>query len=159
MEVLSTAGEVTATGLAERVRRIAIALDPGWAERRYRQALAQRRGIGYLNEDGSATVSGQHLPADQGGGAPARGNALAQAPTRAGPAAGIDLLRAEIFLGLLDGRFAEMTEPAIVEVLVARFRGDGAAPGPTSNAAPNSGVELRVGLATLLGRDERPGEI
>src|SRR6476469_8071167 len=57
--LLPDAARVTATRLAEKVRRVAIALDPGWAERRYKQAVRERRVIGYLNDDGSATVSGQ----------------------------------------------------------------------------------------------------
>ncbi|MDT4926826.1 MAG: hypothetical protein QOG01_4539, partial [Pseudonocardiales bacterium] len=38
-EVLPGAGAVTVTALAQRVRRVALALDPGWAERRYRDAV------------------------------------------------------------------------------------------------------------------------
>jgi len=37
-EVLPKAAQVTATALAEQVRRVAVALDPGWAERRYKEA-------------------------------------------------------------------------------------------------------------------------
>ena len=64
-EVLPSAGGKTATELAARVKRVAIALDPGWAERQYKQAVRSRRVIAYLGPDGSATVTGQNLPAEQ----------------------------------------------------------------------------------------------
>jgi len=159
-EVLPAAGRVTATGLAERVRRVAIALDPEWAERRYRQALSERRVIGYLNEDGSATVSGQHLPADQAAAALARVNALADAAKRAGAAGRIDHLRAELFLGLLDGQFETMTAAQIVEDIVARFAATQRETEPAvRRTGRGTGVELRVGLGTLLGLDDQPGEV
>ncbi len=205
-ELLPGAAAVTVTGLAERVRRVAIALDPGWAERRYRQAVRDRRVIGYLNPDGSATVSGQHLPADQAAAACARVDALAAAAKRAGAGAKIDHLRAALFLGLLDGRFQGLPETAIVNALLRQFRQPGetvddesggdesaggkcaaeyvgaeaksvtpveqnaesdAAPGPVGPSAPAGvavptaprGLELRVGLGTLLGLDDHPGEI
>jgi hypothetical protein len=77
--VLPGADRVTCTGLAARVRRVAMALDPGWAERRCREAIRQRRVISYLSEDGSATISAQGLPADLAALACARVAALANA--------------------------------------------------------------------------------
>ena len=167
--VLPDAARVTATRLAEKVQRAAIALDPGWAERRYKKAVRQRKVIGYLNPDGSATVSGQYLPAEQASAACARVDGLADAAKRAGADASIDHLRAELFLGLLDGRFHGMSEAAIVAQLRKRFpktdepAGE-AAGGPQAESAVTStgdarGVHLRVGLGTLLGLDQQPGEI
>jgi hypothetical protein len=175
-ELLPGAALVTATGLADRVRRMAIALDPGWAERRYREAVRDRRVVGFLNPDGSATVSGQCLPAEQAAAACARVDALAASAKRAGAAAKIDDLRAELFLGLLDGRFHGMSEAAITAALLEQFPRTAAtaecvdndaqvgAPVERATSADEArgvrrGIELRVGLATLLGRDERPGEI
>jgi hypothetical protein len=191
-EVLPTARTVTATGLADRVRRTAIALDPAWARRRYTDAVRERKVVGYLNSDGSATLAGQNLPAEDAAAAGARVDALADAAKRAGAAARIDHLRAEVFLGLLDGRWtgrdttsivtdllrqypkvlesADQTDerPAAPRAAVAK-----AAPEPSrvatgtdasaadAEVAERDGVavHLRVGLATLLGLDERPGEI
>jgi hypothetical protein len=82
-------------------------------------------------------------------------------------------LRAELFLGLLDGRFHGLTETAMVEQLLQQFprlieRPDEATPETQAateadpvelNASVPRGVELRVGLGTLLGIDEQPGEI
>ncbi|MGN6607275.1 MAG: hypothetical protein ACTHMS_09745, partial [Jatrophihabitans sp.] len=43
--LLPEAMSVTATGLAARVARAVIELDPGWAERRYREALRSRKVV------------------------------------------------------------------------------------------------------------------
>ncbi|MDT4920314.1 MAG: hypothetical protein QOI15_1216 [Pseudonocardiales bacterium] len=161
--LLAGAAEVTATRLAEKVRRLAIALDPGWAERRYKQAVRERRVVGYLNDDGSATVSGQNLPADEAAAACACVDALADAAKRAGAAAKIDHLRAELFLGLLDGRFHGLPESSIVDELLRLFpKPDTSAEHAAADrpaAQVSRGVELRVGLDTLLGRNDQPGEI
>jgi hypothetical protein len=169
-DVLPNAAEVTATGLEARITRVAIALDPGWAERRYRQAVSDRRVICYLNKDGSAVVSAQNLPADDAAAACARVHALADAARRAGAAAPIDHLRADLFLGLLSGRFDGMTEPGIVAELVRLFPklADGppeaadaphGQPAASGAAVASSGVHLRIGLGTLLGIDDQPGEL
>jgi hypothetical protein len=179
-KVLPDAAAVTVTRLGEKIRTLALALDPGWAERRYRQALHERRLISYLNENGSATVSAQYLPADQAATACARVDALAAAAKRAGAAAPIDHLRVELFLGLLDGRFDQLAEPAIIAVLVEQFPkvdltaaqpepAPATAPGTAAPTAPAAeaaavpavlrGVHVRVGLNTLLGLTDEPGEI
>jgi hypothetical protein len=187
-EVLPSAADVTATTLADRVRRVAVALDPEWAERRYREAIRGRRVVGYLNADGSATVAGQNLPADEAAAACGRVDALAGAAKRAGAGAPIDHLRAELFLGLLDGRFHTASEADIVAALLRDYpprpgpaepgaesaapRAESAAPraesaAPRADSAAQSspaatrprGVELRVGLGTLLGVDDQPGHI
>jgi hypothetical protein len=160
--LLPEAGTRTVTGLAERVRRVAVALDPAWAERRYREAVRERRVIGYLNEDGTATVSGQHLPAQAAAAACERVDTLAAAAKRAGANAPIDHLRAELFLALLDGRYQQLSTDQIIAALRAHFPAHpdtaaGAQPAPTLGS-PRA-VALKVGLATLLDLDEQPGEI
>jgi hypothetical protein len=148
--VLPGADRLTCTGLAARVRRVAMALDPEWAERRYQEAIRARRVISYLNEDGSATISGQGLPADQAALACARVNAMAQAAKRAGAHAPIDQLRAELFLGLLDGRFEEMNRAAIVDALVRTF------PGPDSEV-PEKAADGAREEATVPARESATG--
>jgi hypothetical protein len=120
-ELLPKAGRWTVSELADKLARIAIALDPAWAERRYRHAIRERRVVGYLNPDGSATVAGQNLPADGAAYACARVDALADAAKRAGAAAKLDHLRADVFLALLDGTFHGRTEQAITAELVRRY--------------------------------------
>ena len=178
-DVLPGAHEVSATGLRDRVRRTAIALDPAWAERRYRDRIQQRRLIAYLGEDGTAVISAQGLPADQAMAACARVVALAARAKRAGATASVDHLRTEVFAGLLDGRFHGMSQSQMVAELVAQFpkpvetaadptppATGPSQPEPAEPAEPTQpepahhpGVELRVGLATLLELDDHPGEI
>lgn len=180
--VLPQAGTLTATALAARVRQVAIALDPAWAERRYRQAVRQRRVVGYLDRDGTGTVPGQGLPADQAAAAITRVTDLAGQAKRAGAAATPDHLRAEIFLGLLDGRFHQHTAAQIITYLLrdyphrdptqpdrvgmdrepseptepAEEREPAATPAGGRESA-RRGVHLRIGLGTLLGLDDQPG--
>jgi hypothetical protein len=143
-ELLPEAGQVTATRLADKVRRAAIARDPAWARRRYTEAVRERKVVGYLNSDGSATVSGQNLPADQAAMACARVDALADTAKRAGAAAKIDHLRAELFLGLLDGRFHGLTEQAIITELLRLYPKQPRSaeqPAAESTAAPDETAE------------------
>jgi hypothetical protein len=134
-ELLPEAAAVTATELKEKIKRVAIALDPEWARRRYTQAIREQKVVGYLNQDGSATVSGQNLPADEAAMACARVDALADAAKRAGAKAKIDHLRAQLFLGLLDGRFHGMPEPAIIAELVRKFPKQPEQPAPVEEPA------------------------
>ncbi len=143
--------------------------------------------IGYLDEDGTATVTGRRLPADQAAAACARIEDLAKAAKRAGHPERIGPLRASIYLGLLDGRWARLTRDQIIADLLDQVTADDTAQDPTPGGASDDtpaaeapagpddghsagsaeqpatgqrvGVELRVGLSTLLGRDRRPGEI
>ena len=134
-ELLPGAAAITATWLAEKAQQVAIGLDPDWAEHRYRQAVTDQRVIGYLNPDGSAVVTGQNLPAEHAAAACARVDALADTAKRAGATAGIDHLRATLFLGLLDGRFHGLTEHAITTELLRQF--------PTPATQPERGATGR----------------
>src|SRR3954462_15793781 len=55
-QVLPGAAAVRVSALKARVQRISIALDPGWAERRYREAVRERKVTHYLAEDGTVCV-------------------------------------------------------------------------------------------------------
>src|SRR3954465_5821287 len=105
-EVLPGAAAVRVSALKARVQRIAIALDPGWAERRYREAVRERKVTHYLAEDGTVCVRAENQPADQAMAALARLTRLAHAAQRAGAAASADTLRSVVLLGLAEGRFA-----------------------------------------------------
>ncbi|MGH3886224.1 MAG: hypothetical protein ACRDSZ_06590 [Pseudonocardiaceae bacterium] len=163
------------------------------------------------------TVTGSALPVDEAAAACAHVEELARAAKRAGHPGRIGPLRADIYLGLLDGRWQHRNRDQIIADLLTRAtRGtdDGAnldnpadpdhltdppagddvpagdaptdsagtnrdgtstagGPGPLSEGmvfdgtvsegpaqlARRVGVELRVGLSTLLGRDRHPGEV
>lgn len=212
--LLPRAGEVTTGELIEAIKKHAIALDPLWARRRYEQALAERKVVGRRNPDGSANLSGYNLPVDRVAAASARIDALAKAAKHAGDARPIDHLRADLYLGMVDGSYVGLDDATILALLCAattaesaphegaddhsggersggddapgddgRYGGDdaprdedrgsdhlgggcggGASParggGPAAGGAVRSrGLELRVRLSTLLGRDDCPAEL
>ncbi|MBV8994929.1 MAG: DUF222 domain-containing protein, partial [Pseudonocardiales bacterium] len=63
--------------LIEQIKKMALAIDPAWAQRRYEQAVAQRKVVGYRNPDGSANLTGYQLPVDRVAAACAHIDALA----------------------------------------------------------------------------------
>lgn len=64
-ELLPRAPGLTTGQLIEQIKKLAIAIDPDWARRRYEQALTERKVVGYRNPDGSANLSGYNLPVDR----------------------------------------------------------------------------------------------
>ncbi|MGH4007825.1 MAG: DUF222 domain-containing protein [Pseudonocardiaceae bacterium] len=189
--LLPDAARLTTGELAARIKKLAIVLDPEWAARRYTSAVQGRDVIGYLDEDGTATVTGRRLPADQAAAACARIEDLAKAAKRAGHPGRIGPLRADIYIGLLEGRWQHLTRDQIIADLLADAAPNGTAQDPAPDGTPAAeapaggdagapaasdngdrgdgagqpapgdrvGVELRVGLSTLLGRDRHPGEV
>jgi hypothetical protein len=83
-ERLPRAPGLTTGQLIEQVKKLAIALDPEWARRRYEQAIADRKVVGYRNPDGSANLSGLNLPVDRVAAASGHIDALAKAAKHAG---------------------------------------------------------------------------
>jgi hypothetical protein len=118
--LLPQAGRLTTGELAARIKKLAIALDPEWAARRYATAVRDRDVIGYLDEDGTATVTGRRLPAEQAATACARIEDLAKAAKRAGYPGRIGPLRADIYLGLLDGRWTHHSREEIITDLLTQ---------------------------------------
>ena len=102
-QVLPRAGELTSAGLRAALRRAVIAVDPGGAERRRKQSEARAKLCLYPDEDGTATLAGYQLPGIGAAAAMARVSALARALKASGAGGGIDLLRAQVYLGLLCG--------------------------------------------------------
>jgi hypothetical protein len=95
--VLANAGRLTLGQLRAVLRRAVISVDPAAAERRRQQADV---GL-YGDSEGTATLAGHKLPGGQAVAAMARVTALAQAMKAAGAGGGVDLLRAQVFIGLL----------------------------------------------------------
>src|SRR6266581_785460 len=111
-KVLPGARTKTLAQLRAALRRAVIAVDPDAAERR-REDAERRAKVGlYGDEDGTATLSGQNLPGAHAAAAMARVTALARALKSSGAGGGIDLLRAEVFLGLLLGTLPLIPPPA-----------------------------------------------
>ena len=102
-QILPRAPELTNAGLRAALRRAVIAADPDGAERRRQESEARAKVCLYPDEDGTATLAGYQLPGIGAAAAMARVSALARALKASGAGGGIDLLRAQVFLGLLCG--------------------------------------------------------
>ncbi len=102
-EVLARAGDQTLGQLRAALRRAVIIADPDGAERRREEAERRARVCLYPDEEGTATLAGHSLPGIHAAAAMARVTALARAVRASGAGGGIDLLRAQVFTGLLLG--------------------------------------------------------
>jgi hypothetical protein len=151
--LLPAAARLTTGELAARIKKLAIAWDPEWAARRYASAVQDRDVIGYLDEDGTATVTGRRLPADQAAAACARIEDLAKAAKRAGHPGRIGSLRADIYLGLLEGRWQQLTRDQIITDLLAHATPGEAPQKPTPDGTSDD--DLTAGAPTA--GDASPG--
>lgn len=102
-QVLPGAGRMTTGQLRAALRRAVIAVDPEGAERRREEAERRAKVSLYGDEDGTATLSGSGLPVIQAAAAMARVTAMARALKASGASGGMDLHRAQVFIGLLLG--------------------------------------------------------
>jgi hypothetical protein len=101
--VLPSAGTDTTSQLRARLRRAVIAADPDGADRRRQEAERRAKVSLYPDQEGTATLVGQNLPGTRAAAAMSRINALARALKAAGAVGGMDLLRAQVLIGLLLG--------------------------------------------------------
>jgi hypothetical protein len=126
------AGKLTPGQLVDAIRLAAVELDPQWARRRYERAVAGRRVEIELRADGTADIHGCDLPVEQAAMAGDRLDALARAVKRAGHPARLRVLRAEIFLGKLDGRYDGLSDEELFAHLLNHFN----PPDPRPPAGP-----------------------
>jgi hypothetical protein len=105
--------------LIDRIKRACLAIDPDWAEKRYRQAVSTRRVHGSRNPDGTANLGAYSQPVDRIAAAAERIDTLARACKHAGDRRTIDLIRSDLFLGMTDGTFETMTEHQIIAHVLA----------------------------------------
>jgi Domain of unknown function (DUF222) len=101
--VLVRASHQTSGQLRASLQRAVLAVDPAAAERRRQQAEARAWVALFGDHDGTASLSGRFLPAAQAAAAWARICAMAKAMESAGAGGGMDLLRAQVYVGLLLG--------------------------------------------------------
>ena len=114
-ELLPRAPGLSTGQLIEQIKKLAVALDLDWARRRYEQALADRKVVGYRNADGSANLSGLNLPVDRVAAACGHIDALAKAVKRAGHLRPIDHIKADLFLGMTDGTYTGLDDAEIID--------------------------------------------
>jgi Domain of unknown function (DUF222) len=101
--VLEKAEEQTTGQLRVALQRAVISVDPPAAERRRKRAERNARVELFGDPEGTGTLSGRNLPAAQAAAAWSRISALAKALESSGAGGGLDLLRAQVFIGLLLG--------------------------------------------------------
>ncbi|RIQ34758.1 DUF222 domain-containing protein, partial [Jiangella rhizosphaerae] len=118
--------------LIDQIKRAAIAIDPGWAERRYRAAVRGRRIEGSRNDDGTANVHGLDLPLDRAAAACDRIHTLARACKHAGDTRPIDHIRVDLYLGMLDGTLDQLTEDQIIDHILTHPLTDPPHPDPAT---------------------------
>jgi hypothetical protein len=130
-ELVGQAPSLLVGQLIDRIKRLAIALDPEWAERQYEEALKDRRVESWQSPNGTANVAGRDLPAERAQAGSDRIDTLARSVKSAGDSRVMDAIRADLFLGMLDGQFAGMTDDEIVAYVLAH-----PIAGETSEGAP-----------------------
>ena len=193
--------------LAARLLREVHAVDRHHTRRRYERAMRARGVSGFLDPDGTATITAHGLSPSEAAAAAERLEETAAAIRRAGHPGTEHQLRADLFVRLLDGRYDGFTRPQIIAAMLAEAAEwrptawDGAEPPPADDGGqqqrpgpgpgrgaepdperlsgtspglgaeeaddrdpspvpgPRAGVEVRIGLTTLLGRDDHPAEI
>jgi hypothetical protein len=100
-KILPAAGSLTTGQLRGMLRRAVMTVDPAGADRRRKNAEHRAKVSLYPDAEGTATLTAQNLPGLQASAAMARLSALARAMKSAGAGGGIDLLRAQVLIGLV----------------------------------------------------------
>ena len=118
-QLLSEAPQLMVGELIDRIKRACLAIDPDYAEKRYREAVRTRRVRGSRNPDGTANLGGYNQPLDRIAAACEHIDALARACKQAGDRRPIDHIRSDLFLGLSDGTFERMGEDEIIAHVLA----------------------------------------
>jgi hypothetical protein len=136
--LLPEAPALTTGQLVERVKRMAIAIDPEWARRKYEEAVRDRKVVGYRNEDGTANLCGYRLPADRAAAACAHIDELARKAKRAGDGRPIDHIRSDLYLAMLDGSFIGWSEADIITSLLGAATSPAGGRRDTAHAAGHS---------------------
>ncbi|NEE02032.1 HNH endonuclease signature motif containing protein [Phytoactinopolyspora halotolerans] len=147
--LLPDAPGLTVAELIDAIKKAAIAIDPEFAEKKYRKAIRGRRVVGSRNPDGSANVAGYDLPIDRAAAACERIDVLARACKKAGDTRKIDHIRVDLFLGMLDGSLEDLDEDQIItHILNHPFTDD-----TTTNTSGGTGRPSGDGTATSNGND------
>jgi len=119
-QLLPEAARLMVGELIDRIKRACLAIDPGWAEKRYRESVRTRRVVGSRNPDGTANLGGYQQPLDRIAAASDRIDAMARTCKRAGDRRPIDHIRSDLFIGMTDGTFEGMTEAEITAYVLAK---------------------------------------
>lgn len=171
--VVPEAPGLTTGELTDRLRREAIAIDPDYFDRRYKERVKTRKVIKRANPEGTVNLGGYDLPLDEACTAKANLDRLAKKAKAAGDDRSLDAIRADLFLGFLSGVYRHLEDSEIIHDLLTRPTPHSHSPSEGSRAGGRGshgggsvgprrvmrpGYEVRVRLSTLLGRDDLPGD-
>ncbi|SDF94813.1 DUF222 domain-containing protein, partial [Pseudonocardia oroxyli] len=131
----------TTSEIARRLRRLVMEIDPEHFERRFRKAHAERSVWAWVGQDGTATISAGGLAPESADAAVARIDRLARRVRAAGHPGTVGRIRADVFVGLLDGTLHGLDEDAIAQVLLAAA----AEPAQSDSARSKSARSERAG--------------
>jgi hypothetical protein len=134
--VLPAAPQMNTTQLGRAIRTLVLKLDPEAAARRAERAAKRRRVNNGLDADGTAYISATGLEPAPAAAAMERIDSCARAARAAGDERTLEQLRADCFVGLLNGSW------------------DAPQPGARSGV-----IELTVPLTTLMGLQDLPGDL
>jgi hypothetical protein len=118
-QVLEWALDKPATRIRERITAVAAGLDPGYADRQYRAALAKCGVSAEQLPDGTGEVRAHHVPLDEAAATMGGLNALAKAAKADGDPRPIGRLRWLIVYGLADGHLRGLADEEILAHLAA----------------------------------------
>lgn len=135
--ILPTASGLTTGQIRSRVGRLCIDADPDAAKKRYESGIEDRRVFGRGRPDGTADLCGENLETDRVAAVLARIDETARRLRSQGDSRTIDQIKADLFLGLLEGNYTDS--------------------GEADRRVPL--VDIRVGLETLIGLSEGAADI
>ncbi len=159
-KVLARAAHQTTGQLRASLQRAVISVDPAAAERRRTQAEKNARVELSGEESGTAVLAGHFLPAAQASAAWARINAMAETMKGHGAGGGIDLLRAQVFIGLLLGTLPQppgQAPPGNPDPPGTSPDGDDPGHGGGGSTPPGDGTGPAPGNAAGDGTGPAPG--
>lgn len=130
--ILDSAPSLTTSQLAKRIRKLCAEVEPQEAHERYVDAIAERRVVFEQSWDLSAEFHAYGIPIERASSIGRRINGFARSLRSSGDERTIDQIRVDVLLDLLEGN-------------------DLGAAGGT--------VDIKVDLTTLMGLDDRAGEI
>ncbi len=107
-KILPEAAGKTTGQLRYRLARLVITIDPDAARKRYRERVTHRQVWCGREEEGTLSLGGRHLPADRAAAAFDHLDALATALLEAGDSRGLEALRADVMLDLLQGLITDL---------------------------------------------------
>ena len=135
-KVLPDAPRMNTEQLGRMIRGLVAKLDPDAAARRAEQSAKRRRVSGGTDAEGTAYLTATGLPIAPAAAAMERVDSCARAARTAGDERTLEQLRADCFVGLLNGTW------------------EGPSPAPRTGV-----VELTVPLTTLIGLQDLPGDL